>query len=115
MSSRQLAPVLKDIPSVQTAAVKAETRGGSPSEDCARIRELGYKLSGRANLYGEKFEIVSDPFPEGGGVAVRVVTATNRAIRTLRLPVAILLGLSRFSPKRPIIEPRFDPVPSTSS
>jgi hypothetical protein len=115
MSSRQLVPPLKDNPSAQTVAVTAETRGGSPLEDCARIRELGYKLSGHANLYGEKFEIVSDPFPEGGGVAVRVVTAANRAIRTLRLPVAILLGLSRFSPKRPVIEPRLAPVPSTSS
>ena len=75
MSSLQLAPVLKDTHSAQTIAVTANTRGGSPSEDCTRIRELGYKLSGYANLYGEKFEIVSDPFPEGGGVAVRVATA----------------------------------------
>jgi hypothetical protein len=115
MPSRQLVHALKDTPSTQAVAVTAETRSGSPSEDCERIRELGYKLSGHANLYGEKFEIVSDPFPEGGGVAVRVVTAANRAIRTLRLPVAILLGLSRFSPKRPVIEPRLAPVPSTSS
>ena len=115
MSSRQLAPPLIDTPSAQTIAGAADTKGGSPSEDCDRIRELGYKLSGHANLYGEKFEIVSDPFPEGGGVAVRVVTATNSAIRTLRLPVAILLGLSKFSPKRPVIEPRLAPVPSTSS
>jgi hypothetical protein len=85
----------------------AETRGTSPSEDCTRIKELGYKLSGHAKLYGESFEIVSDPFPEDGGVAVRVVTATNPAIRTLRLPVAILLGMSKFFPKR------LDPIPNT--
>ena len=108
MSSRQLAPVLKDTHSAQTIAITAKTRGGSSSEDCTRIRELGYKLSGHAKLYGEKFEIVSDPFPEGGGVAVRVVTATNPAIRTLRLPVAILLGLRDFFPKTPVIGPRLD-------
>ena len=64
------------------------------------IKELGYTLSGHAELYGEKFQIVSEPFPEGGGVAVRVVTATNPAIRTLRLPVAMLLGMSKFFPHR---------------
>jgi hypothetical protein len=86
----------------------AATRGRSPSEDCARIKELGYRLSAHAKLYGENFEIISDPFPEGGGVAVRVVTATDPTIRTLRLPVAILLGLSKFFPKR------LDPIPNTS-
>jgi hypothetical protein len=109
-----MAPVLKDAHSARTVAVAAKTKGRSPAEDCTRIRELGYKLSGQAKLYGENFEIVSDPFPEGGGVAVRVVSATNPVIRTLRLPVAILLGLSKFFPKRPVIEPRLDPIPNTS-
>jgi hypothetical protein len=86
----------------------AATRGRSPSEDCTRIKELGYRLSAHAKLYGENFEIISDPFPEDGGVAVRVVTATDPTIRTLQLPVAILLGLSKFFPKR------LDPIPDTS-
>jgi hypothetical protein len=98
MSSPLLAVVLKGTHSAQTIAVTAKTRGTSHSEDCARIKELGYKLSAHAKLYGQNFELVSDPFPEGGGVAVRVVTATNPTIRTLRLPVAILLGLSKFFP-----------------
>lgn len=114
MSSRRLAPVLKDTHPARTVTVSATTRDRSPAEDCIRIRELGYKLSAHAKLYGENFEIVSDPFPEGGGIAVRVVTETNPAIRTLRLPVAILLGLSRFFPKRPEIAPRLDPIPDTS-
>lgn len=113
MSSPKLAPVLKDTHSAQTVAVAAKAKG-SPAEDCTRIKELGYTLSGHAELYGEKFEIVSDPFSEGGGVAVRVVTATNPAIRTLRLPVAILLGMSKFFPKRQGIESRLDPIPNTS-
>jgi hypothetical protein len=105
MSSRPLAPLLKDAHPARTVAVAAKTKRSS-AEDCTRIRELGYKLSGHAKLYGEKFEIVSDPFSEGGGVAVRVVTANNPAIRTLRLPVAILLGMSKFFPKRRVIEPQ---------
>jgi hypothetical protein len=44
-------------------------------------------------MYGEDFEIVSDPFPDGDGVAVEAITSKDPARRTLRLPVAILVGL----------------------
>jgi len=45
-------------------------------------------------MYGERFEIVSDPFNEGDCIAVRATSGNDPAIRTLRLPVAILVGLS---------------------
>ena len=64
----------------------------TPATDRARIKELGYCASRHIHMYGEDFEIVSDPFPEGGGVAVQAITAKNPARRTLRLPVAILVG-----------------------
>jgi len=108
MSSCQLAVVLKGTRPERTATVRANARGGAPAGECTRIRELGYRASAHAKLYGEKFLIVSDPFPLGSCVAVRVVTATNPAIRTLRLPVAILLSLSNFFPKRPGIGSQSD-------
>jgi hypothetical protein len=67
--------------------------GRTPAADCARIKELGYSTSRHIHIYGEEFEIVSDPFPDGGGVAVQAITAKDPARRTLRLPVAILVGL----------------------
>ena len=41
------------------------------SDSCAKIRNLGFKASMHVSMYGERFEIVSDPFDEAGGVAVR--------------------------------------------
>jgi predicted dinucleotide-utilizing enzyme len=32
-----------------------------PSENCAKIRDLGFKASKRMKMYGERFEVVSDP------------------------------------------------------
>ena len=36
---------------------------------CAQVKRLGYETSKRIRLYGEEFEVVSDPFPEANGVA----------------------------------------------
>jgi hypothetical protein len=65
----------------------------STPEDCVRIKDLGYSSSHHIRMYGERFEIVSDPFPEGNGVAVQVITAREPSKRTLRLPTSILVGL----------------------
>jgi hypothetical protein len=52
-------------------------------------------------MYGERFEIVSDPFDEGDCVAVRATSTNNPEIRTVRLPMAILVGLADRFLKRP--------------
>src|SRR5271167_5190684 len=62
----------------------------SMSEVCARVRHLGYALSGRVRLYGEEFEVVSDPFPEADGIAVHVTTKKDSKIRVLQIPSTVL-------------------------
>ena len=52
-------------------------------------------------MYGEDFEIVSDPFDEGDGVAVRATSGGDPAVRTLQLPVAILVGIADRFLKQP--------------
>jgi hypothetical protein len=106
MSTATPVLLLKDTNSAQNIAVTAETKGGLLAEKCTRIRELGYRRSAHVRLYGQDFDIVSDPFPEGDGVAVRAVTATDSTVRTLPLPLAMLIGLRDFFPKRPVIGPR---------
>jgi hypothetical protein len=64
----------------------------SPSENCVRIRELGYIVGKHVNLYGEHMELVSDPFVEGDCVAVHAISSSNPTIRTIDLPVSILAG-----------------------
>ena len=71
------------------------------SDSCARIRDLGFRASMRIRMYGERFQIVSDPFDEGDCVAVHATSARNPVIRTLRLPMAILVGPADRFPKSP--------------
>jgi hypothetical protein len=56
---------------------------------CARVKHLGYVASKRVRLYGEEFEVVSDPFPHDDGIAVHVKGKDSR-VRILQLPAALL-------------------------
>jgi hypothetical protein len=60
---------------------------------CARVKRLGYQVSGRVRLYGEELEVVSDPFPEADGVAVQVKSRKNPTVRVMRLPAIVLHSL----------------------
>jgi hypothetical protein len=77
-----------------TGALKTATSGRSPAENCARIRDLGFTTSKHINMYGERFELVSDPFEEGTCTSVRARSGNDPTIRILRLPTAILIGAS---------------------
>jgi hypothetical protein len=65
------------------------------------MKDLGFSASMHIRMYGEHFEIVSDPFDEAGGVAVRATSGSDPAIRTVRLPLAILVGRADRFLKRP--------------
>jgi len=52
-------------------------------------------------MYGQRFEIVSDPFDEGDCIAVRATSGNDPVVRTLRLPIAILVSLASRFLKRP--------------
>jgi hypothetical protein len=64
----------------------------SPSENCTRIRKLGYIVGKHMSLYGEHMELVSDPFVAGDCVAVHAISSSNPTVRTIDLPVSILAG-----------------------
>ena len=68
--------------------------GRPPAENCARIKDLGYIASKHITMYGERFELVSDPVEEGDCIVVQVLSGNDPTIRRLQLPVSILLGLS---------------------
>ena len=59
-------------------------------EICARVKHLGYTTSGRVRLYGEEFEVVSEPFPENNGIAVHVKSRRDPKVRVLQLPTTVL-------------------------
>jgi hypothetical protein len=64
----------------------------SPSDAkiCASVKRLGYGVSQTIRLYGEDFDVISDPFPKAGGIAVSVQDRKGRGIRVVQLPATVL-------------------------
>jgi hypothetical protein len=85
---------LELTPAAPTDAPETDTRSQPPSENCARIRGLGFTASKRIRMYGEDFELVSDPFVEGDYTAINAFSRNDPTIRALRLPVSILVGVA---------------------
>lgn len=69
------------------------------SKSSNKLMDLGYSAGKRVNLYGEHFEIASDPFIDGAWVAIRVTSENDSTIQTIRLPVTILVGLTNLLPE----------------
>jgi hypothetical protein len=67
----------------------------SVSQICAHVKHLGYSTSRHVRLYGEDFDVVSDPFPEADGIAVQVTTKKDRKIRVLQIPATVLQSVKR--------------------
>ena len=61
----------------------------SITEICTSVKNLGYGIRQRIRLYGEEFEVLSDPFPDAEGVAVQVKTEKD-VVRVLRVPATVL-------------------------
>jgi hypothetical protein len=66
------------------------TRIGSVEEDCARIKQLGYEASRHIRIYGEEFELLSDPFPQDNRIAICAKAKGDSRARVLGLPVTIV-------------------------
>jgi hypothetical protein len=60
------------------------------SEICAQIKKFGYTISQKIRVYGEEFEVLSDPFPNDGGVAVKVRSMRSLEARVLQLPATVI-------------------------
>jgi hypothetical protein len=69
----------------------------SPSENCARIKKLGYISGKHMDLYGEHIELDSDPFEEGDNVAVRAVSDRKRSFSPSSPEVCVPAVSSRVS------------------
>ena len=67
-----------------------ESHSPSILEVCANVNRMGYAASSRVRLYGEDFEVLSDPFPEAGGVAVHVKATKDSRVCMLSLPATVL-------------------------
>jgi hypothetical protein len=62
----------------------------SSAEICDKVKRLGYAARERVRLYGEEFELISDPFPHADGVAINAKTQKDANVRVVRLPATVL-------------------------
>ena len=66
----------------------------SAVEVCAHVKKLGFAASDHIRLYGEEFEVISDPFPQEDGIAVQAKSlradAKSSPVRVLQLPATII-------------------------
>lgn len=60
------------------------------TETCRKLMSLGFARSNRVRLYGQEVQLISDPFPQEGGIAVEVVGGNNSSSRTMKLPLSVL-------------------------
>jgi hypothetical protein len=67
-----------------------EISNSNNEEVCAGVKRLGYGAKQTVRLYGEEFEVISDPFPEAGGIAVTARMKKNDSIRVVQLPSTVL-------------------------
>jgi hypothetical protein len=65
----------------------------SVDEICANVKRLGYAARERVRLYGEEFELISDPFPDADGISVNVKSKKGTNVRVVRLPSTILQSI----------------------
>src|SRR6266446_6088605 len=54
--------------------------------------EMSYVAFRRVRIYGEEFELLSDPFPERDRIAIRAKAKGDSGVRILRLPATIAQG-----------------------
>jgi hypothetical protein len=71
----------------------------SITEICASVKRLGYGARQRIRLYGQEFELVSDPFPDADGISVHAKTERDTSVRVVRLPATVLQSVKGRLPR----------------
>jgi len=56
---------------------------------CDRLKKMGYAESKRIRIYGEEIEVVSNPFPDGDGIAVRGISTREARVKIVKLPLSV--------------------------
>jgi hypothetical protein len=80
---------------VNTEILEPAQEARQLNELCDRLKDMGYAQSKRIRIYGEDFEVISNPFPQGKGIAVQAQSKGEKQSRVLQLPLPILQMVSR--------------------
>ncbi|HTS34031.1 MAG TPA: hypothetical protein VMH04_00080 [Candidatus Solibacter sp.] len=75
------------------------TTSKSIQECCTHFKKVGFSASARVRIYGEEFEVLSDPFAMGEGVAVHVRSRKTAVTRILQLPATMVPRAAQHLPR----------------
>jgi effector-binding domain-containing protein len=64
-------------------------------EICQRVKQLGYCTGNHIRMYGERFEVLSDPFPNGNGIAIKARAKGDETVRVVNLPATVLQSVKQ--------------------
>jgi hypothetical protein len=65
-------------------------------EICARLIALGFAKHKRIRMYGEEFELTTDPVADENGFAIEAVSRTSGDARKLRIPISVLRTIAAY-------------------
>jgi hypothetical protein len=67
----------------------------SDAELCERLKALGYADRNRIRIYGEEFDLLSNPISDEYGVCIEAKSRKSGNARRLRIPLSILHMIRR--------------------
>ncbi len=57
---------------------------------CERLQRLGYTRQRRIKLYGEEFDLISNPMPDRNGYVIDGVSCKSGGSRHIRIPLPLV-------------------------
>ena len=57
---------------------------------CERLKALGYEHRKSIRMYGEEFDLASNPVPDGNGFAIEAISRKSGSTRMVRIPLSVL-------------------------
>jgi hypothetical protein len=60
------------------------------TELCERLKVLGYAQRNRIRIYGEEFDLASNPIAEEDGFSIEAISRKSGQARRLRIPLSVL-------------------------
>jgi hypothetical protein len=84
---------------------------GIDAELCEKLKALGYAERNQIRIYGEEFDLLSNPISDEHGFSIEAKSHKSGEARRLRIPLSILYMMrkelqSRDLPVRDIVDPR---------
>lgn len=85
---------------VDTSVLPTSQISTEINDVCERLQKMGYAEFKRIRIYGQEFEVVSNPFPQGDGIAIRAFSKRETQTRTLCLPLPVVQMVTRQKHKK---------------